>query len=311
MRNSFNTPILFIIFNRPATTLKVFDAIKLLQPAKLYLAADGPRSDRKEEEQLCDLSRKLVLDNITWDCNVETLIRDSNLGCKIAVSSAINWFFENEEHGIILEDDCLPNQSFFNFCEVLLEMYKDEETIMQISGCNLLGGSIELKESYYFSRMCHIWGWATWRRAWNLYDIKMDRLNELFNDFDEISNDKRIKNYWIKMFNQVKENKIDTWDYQWVYSIWVNKGLVISPSVNMISNIGFGPDATHTFIMDKSVANLKANTIDLITHPKSIERNIALDDYDMKKTVRTISIFESIMIRATNVYNRLRALKRF
>ena len=138
----------------------------------------------------------------------------------------------------------------------------------------------------------------------------MDRLNDLFNDFDEISNDRRTKNHWIEILNQVKENKINTWDYQWVYSIWVNKGLVISPSVNMISNIGFGADATHTVIMDKSVANLKANTIDLIIHPISIKRNIALDDYDMKKTVRTISIIENIRIKVAHAYKRLRALKR-
>ncbi|MDB5249667.1 MAG: protein containing nucleotide-diphospho-sugar transferase domain [Segetibacter sp.] len=298
------TPILFIIFNRPEITAKVFNQIKEVQPTKLYVAADGPRKNKAGELQLCEASREAVLSNITWNCEVRSLIRNENVGCKIAVSSAITWFFENEEQGIILEDDCLPDKSFFNFCNLLLEMYKDEESVMQISGCNLLGENIKVDHSYYFSRMCHIWGWATWRRAWKLYDIKMNRLNELFDNFEEISTDKRIKNYWSKVLNEVKENKIDTWDYQWVYSIWVNKGLVISPAVNMISNIGFGPDATHTVIMDKTVANLKANAIDIMKHPSSMRPNIAIDNYDMKKTVRTLSIIQNIRIRASNIYKR-------
>ncbi len=300
------TPVLFIIFNRPETTVRVFNKIKEVQPAKLYVAADGPRKTRVGEQELCEATRNAVLNNITWNCEVRSLLRNENVGCKIGVSSAITWFFENEEHGIILEDDCLPDNSFFNFCELLLKKYKDESSILQISGCNLLGDNIKVNESYYFSRMSHIWGWATWRRAWNLYDIKMIRLHELVDNFEEISNDKRIKKYWIKAFNRVKKNKVDTWDYQWVYSIWVNKGLVISPAVNMISNIGFGPDATHTNTGDHTFANLKASAIEKIKHPSTIQQNIAIDNYDMEKTVRRVSIIENFRIRIAGICKRLK-----
>lgn len=289
----FETPILFIIFNRPDCTLRALNEIKKVQPKKLYISADGPRQRKSGEKEICELTRKIVFENITWACEVKSLIRDENVGCKLAVSSAINWFFENEEQGIILEDDCLPEHSFFNFCQILLKKFKDENSVMHIGGTNFLTDKIRIDASYYFSKMIHIWGWATWRRAWKLYDIEMNHLDELEKDFKKITVSKKEKNYWIKIFRKVKKNQIDTWDYQWQYSIWVNNGIGITPAVNMISNIGFGPGATHTVNAGETVANMSTEAINTIHHPLTIERNSEADNFEMTAIVSKAGFFEA------------------
>ena len=171
--NKFNTPILFLIFNRPDTTFKVFEEIRKIKPAKLYIAADGPRPNVIGEEEKCTASRNIIK-QVDWDCDVKTLFREKNLGCKIAVSSAISWFFENVEEGIILEDDTFPTQSFFWFCQELLDFYRNDSRIMHISGNNFQLGKIRGEGSYYFSKYNHIWGWATWKRAWRFYDVSLN-----------------------------------------------------------------------------------------------------------------------------------------
>ena len=163
------TPVLFLVFNRPDTTKQVFEAIRQAQPPRLYIASDGHRSDREGEWEKVKTVRDYVVNNIDWDCEVKTLFREKNLGCRIAVSTAISWFFENEEQGIILEDDCFPDQSFFPFCEELLWKYQDDKRIMMITGTNSLGTWKSELQSYHFSIYGSIWGWATWKRAWNLY----------------------------------------------------------------------------------------------------------------------------------------------
>lgn len=243
----FNTPILFLIFNRPDTTQIVFEEIRKQKPKYLYIAADGARANKEGEAEKCEHARKLVLDSIDWDCEVKTLFRDNNLGCGLAVSGAITWFFENVEQGIILEDDCLPNESFFGFCEEMLEKYKDDSSVMHIGGHSLgVHNQNKYKNKYFFSAYNHIWGWATWRRAWNLYQFKMDNIN-----LDII--EKQISKYFqtraeIEYWkNTIKKSKdVDTWDYQWTLSIWLNNGKSILPTVNIVKNIGFGLDATHT-----------------------------------------------------------------
>ncbi len=179
MNMRFDVPILLLAFNRPNQTRRVFDAIKAIQPTKFYFAADGPREGRAEEAILCQTVRTSILENIDWDCEVKTLFRDKNLGCKYAVSSAISWFFENEPEGIILEDDCLPDASFFPFCAELLEKYRHDDRIMMISGDNYQKDKLRTDYSYYFTRYNQIWGWASWRRVWNLYDVEMKLLPEI------------------------------------------------------------------------------------------------------------------------------------
>lgn len=246
MKSEFKltTPVLFLFFNRLDTTKKVFAEIRKAKPTKLYIAADGPR--KKEEKKKTDAVRKHVLDNIDWKCEVKKFFRKKNLGCKYAVSGAIDWFFKNEEQGIILEDDCLPSQSFFRFCQEMLGKYKDDEKIIQISGTNIEGIS-NIKESYFFSKISNIWGWATWREAWKNYGVEMKdwpkwRLKSLkfMKDYPIIN---KIKS--LRLYELTYRGKIDTWDYQWDFCCRKNKGLSIIPKKNLITNIGTNEGTHH------------------------------------------------------------------
>ena len=244
----FKTPILFLVFNRLETTEKVFSVIRKLQPRFLYVAADGPRGYVEGEKDKCKVVQESILQSIDWDCNVETLFREDNLGCGLAVSSAISWFFEHVEEGIILEDDCLPDLSFFSFCEELLEKYKSDESILHISGSDY-ANDLTKKESYYFTRLPFIWGWATWRRAWKKYDYNTKYLSieDKRKILSEAFEDAEIVEYWMDAFREFHlKPRTYTWDYQWFMSIWKNGGFVIQPQKNLVRNIGFGSDATHT-----------------------------------------------------------------
>lgn len=277
----YDIPILFLIFNRPDTTEKVFSKIREIKPGKLYIAADGPRQNKVGEVEKCREARA-VLDGIDWECDVKTLFRDENLGCKVAVSEAITWFFQNEEMGIILEDDCLPNNSFFLYCKETLEKYKNEDSVMMISGDNFQKGQKRGTASYYFTKFPHIWGWASWRRAWNRYDVNMKDF-PLFLEQKVIENifpnDKLLQDYWIANFNRTYQGGLDTWDYQWVYTIYKNNGLCVAPNYNLISNIGFREDATHTKTLESSVANMPTQEIESIKHPDFIVIDSKADEF--------------------------------
>lgn len=243
----FDKPILFLVFNRPDTTLRVFEAIRLAKPKKLYIAADGARASKEDEDRKVAEVKKIV-SQVDWPCEVITLYRDVNLGCKVAVSKAITWFFDQEEEGIILEDDCLPHPSFFRYCEELLDRYKDDERVALISGDNFQFGKRRGEASYYFSRYTHIWGWASWRRAWRHYDPKAGSWPALRdgNWLSVLLDDAGERKYWAAMFEAVFKGQIDTWDYQWTLTCWSQGMVSVLPNVNLISNIGFGGDATHT-----------------------------------------------------------------
>ena len=233
------TPVLFLIFNRPDTTQQVFNEIRKAQPTQLFVAADGPRKDRPDDVDNCKKAREII-QQVDWECEVLTLFRNENLGCKHGVSSAINWFFSQVDEGIILEDDCVPDQSFFPFCQKMLEKYRDDERIMMITGTNFLFLNYEMPETYFFSKYYQIWGWATWKRAWQLYDIKMQNWPQYrdFAQLDWIYSDKRLITWYHIMLQQAYENNIDTWDIQWWYSCIFQNGLCIVPKYNLISNIG-------------------------------------------------------------------------
>jgi hypothetical protein len=276
--NRFDVPILFLIFNRVEQTRIVFEEIRKRQPKKLFIAADGPRATVKGESLQCSLTKEAVLNGIDWDCEVKTLFRDKNLGCGKAVSSAIDWFFDHVEEGIILEDDCVPDPSFFPFCGELLEKYRDNEQVMHISANNLQQGIIRGNESYYFSRLVHIWGWATWRRAWKKYDFTLNR----YCNYPKDDVHPRFQN-WIK---QIKEGILDTWDVQWSMSVWWNKGIAIIPETNLVKNIGYGDkNATHTkFTPPKWLRRMRYGHINKIVHPERIQINKEADDF----TLRTV-----------------------
>ncbi len=243
----FKTPILFLVFNRLDETKKVFEQIKKIKPLNLYIASDGARINKEGEYEVVNIIRKYLLENIDWNCNIQTLFRDNNLGCKDAVSGAITWFFQNEEQGIILEDDCLPSEPFFMYCETLLEYYKNDNRVGMISGFNKRGILENLNYDYFFTKFTAIWGWATWRRAWNKYDKNLTTYVEfkelgMLRTFLTESNYEREN----RKFNKVKYENFDTWDYQWSYAMYTQNMLCIIPKKNMIKNIGFGDNATHT-----------------------------------------------------------------
>jgi len=277
------SPVLFLIFNRPDKTKQVFEAIRQAQPSKLFVAADGPRKSKNGEQELCEQTREII-NAIDWQCELKTLYREENLGCKLAVSSAINWFFENVEEGIILEDDCLPNQSFFHFCDTLLNHYRDDKRIMHIGGSNFQDGQIRGDGSYYFSYVYHIWGWATWRRAWEKYDIEMHGLDKFIDSgyLKSLYPERSHQQSWMQVFNLIKSNKLNTWDYQWTFACWANNGLSIIPNSNLVSNIGYDTNATHTSTND-NLSERKKEMINKITYPTITQRDIEADKYTIDK----------------------------
>ena len=285
---SFSTPVLFILFNRPDTTRRVFEAIRQVKPSRLYIAADGPRENKPGEDLKVHAVREYAMSNIDWGCEVKTLFREKNLGCKLGVSCAIDWFFENEEEGIILEDDTLPDVSFFPFCAQLLEKYRQDERVMMISGDNFQRGGKTCSYSYYFSKYCHIWGWASWRRAWKHYDVNMRFWPELREKASLLGIlDKKEYVYWSKYFDDIFSGRVDTWDVQLVFSCFIQKAVAISPAVNLVSNIGFGPAAVHTKKESASLSGLRTRSMEFpLKHPPYMFQNKEADDSSRRLFLR-------------------------
>ena len=275
------SPVLFVIFNRPETTAQVFEVIRACRPPKLYIAADGPRPDVPGEQDKCRQSREMAM-RVDWPCDVKTLFRDENSGCKHAVSTAISWFFKNEPEGIILEDDCLPDPSFFRFCDELLAHYRDDERVFTISGSYLSNDHFISMESYFFSRHFRVWGWASWRRAWEHYDINMPGWPKIRKSsvLKKIGDNNIIyQNYWKSEFDRTYSGKINTWDYQWLYAHLIHGRLTILPRVNLVKNIGFGGDATHTSNTNSLEANLNLHSMQFpLIHPEAVFRNNIAED---------------------------------
>jgi hypothetical protein len=266
----FTTPILFLIFNRPITTKLVFEKIRQQKPSVLFVASDGPREAKFGEAAVCEECRNIVLNGIDWPCEVKTLFREKNLGCGTAVSQAITWFFKNVEEGIVLEDDCLPDSSFFSYCALLLDRYRQDQRVFLISGNNLIGTAWKSDLHSYFWGHIGVWGWASWRRAWNLYDYRM-------NGWEKAEMKSRIRDalktegwfgYYYSMYESAYKGTLDTWDVQWCYTILKNGGLSANPSVNLVKNLGFGNQSTHTNNQCHPFANLSVGTLDFpLIHP--------------------------------------------
>lgn len=256
---TFKTPILFLVFNRPDLTQKVFEKIRKVRPGRLYVAADGPRQDCSADVDACIEARRIATD-VDWNCDVRTLFRERNLGCGRAVKEAIDWFFNCEEEGIILEDDCLPEPCFFPYCEEMLDWYRDEQQVAMISGFNGIPRSHWQASRIHLTAIPHIWGWATWRRAWSgamptLDDWRAFRDSERFGSTIGCP---RAEMFWKNQMDQFFEGKIDTWDLPWVLKIWIDGGLSISPGVNLVKNVGFDERGTHTRANNPAVTSLAA-----------------------------------------------------
>jgi hypothetical protein len=309
-----NTAVLFLIFNRPEVTKRVFEAIRQAKPPRLYVAADGHRKGKEGEAEVVQKVRKLVMDNIDWDCEVKTLFREKNLGCKYAVGGAIDWFFKNEEMGIILEDDCLPSQSFFKFCEINLEKYKNDSRIFGISGDNFIQKQITT-DSYFFTRFVYIWGWATWKKSWIAHRKLESNYNNILPTINTLSiNHKQANHNIVENARKAYNGIIDTWDYQWMLSIFLSNGLIITPYINLVKNIGFGKDATHTTKKNPiKVIEIKEIKFPLI-HPEIMVPNEEYDNYLYNHIYRWTDIwfkltdFKKHPDRIANVLRKLKLL---
>ncbi|MFT3990114.1 MAG: hypothetical protein QM680_01770 [Luteolibacter sp.] len=279
MKEAFQVcPVLLVIFNRSDLTEKVFERIREIRPRQLFIAADGPRKDRENELELCRKARE-VTRTIDWDCEVHRLERSENLGCKMAVSTAISWFFEHVEEGIILEDDCLPDVSFFRFCTELLEKYRHDPRIALISGNNFQ--TTPPACSYYFSRYPHIWGWASWRRVWESYDVGLSSWNGNPSELSGFIKAPSVRKRFGKHFDSVKAGRKNSWAYPLVYLCFKTQALSINPKFNLVENVGFDERATHTdstSINDVLLPETHAMSFPL-EHPTEVVVNEDFDRY--------------------------------
>lgn len=269
MDSNFEIPVLFVIFNRPDITYQVFDQIKKIKPKYLFIAADGPRNNIETDIDQCKKTRAII-ESINWPCELKLLFRNENLGCGLAVCSAISWFFENVEQGIILEDDCFPDLSFFPFCGELLTKYKDDQNIYLISGTNFQNGILRGNGSYYFSNYPITWGWASWRRAWQHFNHEASDFTQSFSSgaIDHAFQSKTEKKFWKNLIRIANNKKHNIWDHQWFYAIWKNKGISITPNVNLIINLGFRKDAVHNALHDSKREPAKVKSIQFpLIHP--------------------------------------------
>lgn len=275
--NQLDTPVALIVFNRPESTRRVFAAVAAARPSHLLLVADGPRTDRDGEAERCELVRQIVT-GVDWPCKLETNFAAKNMGCRRRVISGLDWVFSLVEEAIILEDDCLPDPSFFPFCSELLERYRDQHKVGMIAGFSHLGETFPFRYSYISSIMVGIWGWATWRRAWQQYDERLSSWPQLkaAGFLNHILPNKRSVAFWTRIFDAMFEGTgPNTWDYQWVYTCWTKNWVSIVPSRNLIQNIGFGADATHTSRADTGLA-LSAKSISFpLQHPPSVSPSSA------------------------------------
>lgn len=300
------SPILFLIFNRPDTTKQVFEEIRKAQPPRLYIAADGPRPSREGEKELCEQTRAIASD-IDWECEVKTLFRNENLGCGKAVSQAITWFFDKEPEGIILEDDVLPHPDFFPYCDEMLERYRDDNRIGLIAGHNHIYQALQRKSSYGFLSVPHIWGWATWRNNWALYDYNLTRTSE--QDFITALktygyNSTEIR-FWKTIYNLLKHHRYDTWDYQWAITLMSHGRLNPTPYNSLTKNIGFGSNATHTPKSCKEEIELITKPIYPLVHPENVLIDREADNIETINEHRYQTRINLLKVAITNTLKKV------
>jgi hypothetical protein len=275
------TPVVFLIFNRPEPTKLVLEEIRRARPSRLLIVADGPRRDRPGEQALCERTRAIVR-AIDWPCEVLTRFSTENLGCKRNVSEGLDWAFENVEEAIVLEDDCLPDPTFFPFCEQLLDRYRNDEHIGQICGSNYQQGTRRTEDSYYFSRHAHIWGWATWRRSWMHKDLQMVAWPTLRQRdwLRHYLGDAKASFYWTKLFDDSYRggrDSLNSWAIPWTFSSWARHQLSVIPTVNLVSNIGHSGDGTHTSNRSATNRTVRDAIVFPLKHPITIEAHAEAD----------------------------------
>lgn len=299
----FNTPILLIIFNRPDKVKRLINSLRTIKPSTIFISADGPRDSVPNDKERCAEAR-LAISEIDWPCTLHTNFHKKNTGADFGPEKAINWFFEHVEEGIILEDDCIPHPDFFNFAETMLSTYRKNDQIMMISGNNFQNGIKRSDGSYYFSKYPSTWGWASWKRAWKYYDTKTSHYSDFIKKkkIDTICQTSIEKKFWLKFFDQIHNGKLEHWDVKWLFAIWNNGGISITPNVNLVQNIGFGKDATHTFNEKEKVMVVKTTALNTIIHPTKIYINKEADAYLFKHVyeftlIKKILYLKQILLR--------------
>jgi hypothetical protein len=297
-------PLLLIVFNRPKLTKKLLKSIKSVKPKIIYIAGDGPRNNNLNDAALCNEVKETFNTDIDWDCKIIKKFRIKNIGLKDNINSALDWFFENEDMGIIIEDDCEINKSFFKFCEELLNKYKDNDKIKVISG-NYYFANLLKKDSYYFSKCPGTHGWASWKRAWIENDKEMKSwrgYSDLiwlvyFFKFNIVK-----AHYFYKKFYESYHKIINSWDYQLLYSIWKSDGLIIRPYKSLSKHIGWGEEATHSKRPDQH-PEVKIEELNFpLEHPKNFVFNDKLDDLEIKK-IRNVNFFKYIFYKIKKKIN--------
>ncbi len=299
MNQSLKTPVALIVFNRPDTTRLVFEAIRRQRPRVLMVISDGPRPDRRNDAARCAEVRKIV-ERVDWPCELMRCESEENLGCGVRMAGGIDWVFGNVEEAIILEDDCVPDPTFFGFCAELLERYRDQPKVMHISGSSALFGRSFTADSYYFSRYAHCWGWATWRRAWRHFDFEMkvwkanpQRCLAHFEDSHE-------REFWRQAWDRLASGELNAWAHRWCLACLNANGLAVTPSVNLVENVGFGPNASHTTSRLAAVRPAVGAMGFPLRHPRQIERNRAADAF----TARRFFYNRSIPGKAAEIVRR-------
>ena len=276
----FKIPILFLCYNRPKITNKTLKRIISYKPNKIYISVDGPKNDPKDRLKVTKV--KNIINNLRKK-NIKIIkkINLKNLGCKQSNLKAINWFFKNEKMGIIIEDDCLIEKDFLKFCKIMLEKYKYNKKIFCISGSNFQHKKIQ-KESYYYSKYNHCWGWATWRDRWRFNNSEITFWPKFKNSeqWNKLHQDNIEKKFWNKIFDNVFKNNIDSWAYPWTLSVWKKKGITVTPTSNLVKNIGFGYESTHSVFLDKKLNYLNKSKLEKkFIYPRKIEINHTADQF--------------------------------
>ena len=276
---AFDVPVAIFAFNRPKLTRRIFATVAERRPKRLFLVADGPRAEWPEDNAACDEVRKILME-VGWPCEVATNFSDRNLGCGRRMSSGIDWLFKHVDAAILIEDDCIPAPPFFDFCSAMLSRFANDSRIGMVSGSNFTWRHFQPSASYYFSRYTHIWGWATWRRSWARYDFELRSLSLAREQrlLEEVFGDRQLADFWYAIFEAVKSDRIDTWDYQLFYASVINSWLNVIPAVNLVTNIGTGPEATHTKSSTGIDSQAPGNLQFPLRHPDFITRCKTADE---------------------------------
>lgn len=277
---AFDTPVVLCIFNRPSVTRKVVTAIRQARPKTLLVIGDGARPNRPGEHELVAKTRA-VLDDVDWPCDVQTNYSSINLGCRSRVASGLAWVFDKYSEAIVLEDDCLPDASFFPWCRDMLARYRDDDRVFSVAGTNFQAGRSRCLNGYYFSKYFHCWGWASWRRVWQTVDLDMRHWPEFIaqGGLDEIADSPAEHRYWDRILGDQYRGETDSWAYSWLASAWMTRSLSILPDVNLVSNIGFDEGATHTKGRSSPLANIPTKALRHWSEPDSIARNVMADAF--------------------------------